>query len=278
MSVISQRRGNRVAAFANKTRVLLATWFAHMTAYRAEIVIWTIGGCVPLIMMAVWIGQAQARGGRIDGYTPAGFASYFLAAWITQQMLVSWAVWELDRLIRMGELSPKLLRPLDPMWEQLAAHVAEKAVRVPLILIIAVAGMLLVPGARVTPDIAHVLVYILSVVLAFAIRFLIAYSLGLLAFWISQATALDELYYVVFTFAGGGFAPLTLYPAVAQAIVAWTPFPYLVYYPVRVLTGASDSAEVLHVLLVQCLWLAAAWGLRSVLWRTGLRRYGAVGA
>jgi len=116
------------------------------------------------------------------------------------------------------------------------------------------------------------------VMLAFAIRFLIAYSLGLLAFWISQATALDELYYVVFTFAGGGFAPLTLYPAAAQAIVAWTPFPYMVYYPVRVLTGVSGSAEVLHVLLVQCLWLAAAWGLRAALWRTGLRRYGAVGA
>ena len=95
---------------------------------------------------------------------------------------------------------------------------------------------------------------------------------------VPESPVVDELYYVVFTFAGGGFAPLTLYPAVAQAIVAWTPFPYLVYYPVRVLTGVSDSAEVLHVLLVQCLWLVAAWALRSVLWRTGLRRYGAVGA
>lgn len=186
-----------MSAFVRKARVLCAVWFAHMSAYRAEIIIWMLSGSVPLIMMAVWIAKAQASGGSVQGYTPAGFAAYFLAAWLTQQWLVAWVTWELDRLIRLGELSPRLLRPLDPFWVEFAAHLTERFVRLPFMLLIVAAGTLLVAGTRITPDPWHVLVYLLCVNLGFCIRFLVAYCLGLLAFWTSQATALDELYFVV---------------------------------------------------------------------------------
>src|SRR5215470_209127 len=73
-----------------KARVLLTVWFAHMSAYRAEIVIWILTGSVPLIMLAVWIGKAQAGGGAVGGFTPQDFAAYFLAAWISQQLIVAW--------------------------------------------------------------------------------------------------------------------------------------------------------------------------------------------
>jgi ABC-2 type transport system permease protein len=43
-------------------------------------------------------------------------------------------VWELDREIRLGELSPKLLRPIDPLWGHVADNLAEKVVRLPLVL------------------------------------------------------------------------------------------------------------------------------------------------
>ena len=220
-----------------KARVLSATWFAHMSAYRAEIVIWMISGSLPLIMMAAWIGKAQANGGSVDGYTPQGFAAYFLAAWITQQWLVAWVAWELDRLIRLGELSPKLLRPLDPLWEQFAAHVTERFVRLPFMVIIRWSACSWCRAHASPPICRMVPSYLICVNLAFFTRFLIAYCRGLLAFWITQATALDELYFVVASFLTGSFAPLSLYPAAMQSVIQWLPFPYLVYYPVQVLNG-----------------------------------------
>ncbi|MDP9382045.1 MAG: ABC-2 family transporter protein [Chloroflexota bacterium] len=262
----------------NKGRVLFTVWFAHMSAYRAEIIIWMLAGSVPLIMMAVWIAKAQASGGATGGFTPSDFAAYFLAAWLTQQIIVAWVAWELDHHIRQGHLSPKLLRPLDPFWEFFMGHASERFVRLPFMLVILFAGLILVPGTRLTPDAGHVLAYAACASLAFTIRFLIAYSIGLLAFWFDQATALDEFYYVAAAFLTGTFAPLEFYPPFIQAAVEWTPFPYLVYYPVRVLTGAADTPEILRVLGVQLAWLLVMTLVRALLWKQGLKRYGAVGA
>lgn len=265
-------------ASLNKAWVLFSVWFAHMSAYRAEIIIWMLSGSVPLIMMAVWIAKAEASGGAAGGFTPQDFAAYFLAAWLTQQLIVAWVAWEMDHQIRQGHLSPKLLRPLDPMWEFFAGHGSERIVRLPFLLVILGLGLLLVPGTRLTPDVGHAAVYALSATLAFCTRFLIAYSIGILAFWFDQATALDEFYYVAAAFLTGTFAPLEFYPAAVRAFVEWTPFPYLVYYPVRVLTGVAGPAEIARVLAVQAGWVLVFWVVRALLWKQGLKRYGAVGA
>jgi ABC-2 type transport system permease protein len=259
-------------------RVLLAVWFAHMSAYRAEIVIWIFTGSIPLIMLAVWIGKATASGGAVGGFTPERFAAYFLSAWLSQQMVVAWVAWELDFQIRQGLLSPKLLRPLDPFWEHMAAHFTERLVRAPFMLIIIAAGLFLVPGTPLTPDWQHVLAYLVSITLAFLMRFLLAYSVGLLAFWWHQATALEELYFVVAAFLTGSFAPLDLYPQWARALIEWLPFPYIIYYPVQILNGTIGWAATGRVMGVQLLWMLGFMLLRGALWRYGLRRYGAVGA
>jgi ABC-2 type transport system permease protein len=99
-----------------------------------------------------------------------------------------------------------------------------------------------------------------------------------LSFWTSQATAIDELYYVVAGFLTGAFAPLSLYPATVRAVIDWLPFPYIVFYPVQVLNGNLGGGGILRVLAVQALWLFVLIVIRNVLWRRGLRQYGAVGA
>jgi ABC-2 type transport system permease protein len=261
-----------------KARVLLAVWFAHMSAYRAEIIIWMLTGAVPLIMLAIWIGKARASGGSVGGYTPQDFAAYFLAAWLSQQWIAAWVAWELDTHIRTGTLSPKLLRPIDPIWEFAAGHFTERLVRLPFMLIVVALGLALVPGASFTPNVVNLAAYLVCVLLAFAIRFVLAYCVGLLAFWFDQATAIDEFYYIIAAFLTGSFAPLSFYPPLVRAAIEWTPFPYLVYYPARVLTGAETGVALLRVLGAQAGWLALMLLARAFLWRRGLRRYGAVGA
>ncbi|HWG84891.1 MAG TPA: ABC-2 family transporter protein [Deinococcales bacterium] len=261
-----------------KARALMGVWVSHMTVYRAEIIIWMLSGMIPLIMMAVWIGKANAAGGEVGGFSPQAFAAYFLAAWLSAQLTVAWVAWELDHQVREGKLSPKLLRPIDPIWENAAAHVAEKVVRLPFILAILLIGTLLVPGTVLTPGPLHVLAFALSIALAFAIRFLIAYCIGILTFWLNQATALDEFYWILSIFLSGNFAPLTFFPPVVRDIAALTPFPYVVYYPVRVLTGAADAGEIGRTLLAQSAWVLGLAALRLLLWRRGLLRYGAAGA
>ncbi len=261
-----------------KASVMFNTWLAHMTAYRAEIVIWMLSGTVPLVMMAVWIGKAQSEGGSVGGFSAQDFAAYFLAAWLSGQMVVAWVAWELDFSIRQGTFSTKLLRPINPFWEFLAQHVTERFVRGPFIVLILLAGVLLVPGTRLVASVPHLLAFLLAITLAFMVRFLIAYCIGLCCFWLENATALDELYFILSVMLAGSFAPLSFYPDWLRPILDWLPFPYIVYYPARILTGALEWSEIWRVIGVQVLWLAGTFALFQLLWHLGRRRYGAVGA
>ena len=258
--------------------MLFNAWLAHMTIYRAEIVIWMLVGMLPLIMMAVWIGKAQTAGGNLQGFTPQNFAAYFLAAWLSQQFTVVWVAWEMDYAIRMGNFSIKLLRPLDPVWEYAAQHFTERFVRGPFVIAVVVAGVFLVPGTVLTPSALHVLAFIGVIHLAFLVRFVIGYCIGMLCFWLENATAFDEFYFVLATFLAGSFAPLEFYPAWLRGVIEWTPFPYIIYYPARVLTGALSWSEVLRVTLALLGWLVVFWVISRIMWRAGLKKYGAVGA
>ncbi len=274
----TQPRASSLTRTWRKARVLFNAWLAHMTIYRAEILIWMLVGMLPLIMMAIWIGKAQAAGGNLQGFTPQAFAAYFLAAWLSQQFTVVWVAWEMDFAIRQGNFSVKLLRPLDPVWEYIAQHFTERFVRGPFVIAIVVAGVFIVPGTVLTPDVWHVLAFAGVIQLAFLVRFVIGYCIGMLCFWLENATAFDEFYFVLATFLAGSFAPLEFYPTWLREIIAWTPFPYIIYYPVRVLTGAIGWGEVLRVTLALVGWLIAFWVISRIMWRAGLKKYGAVGA
>lgn len=261
-----------------KLRTLFATQFAEMVEYRAEVVIWMLSGTLSLVMMLVWMAQAaSAPGGQINGYTPAEFASYFLGTWTVSQLMVVWVAWELDLDIRQGTLSPKLLRPLDPLWTWYAGHLAERAVRLPLLLAL-VAVFAWLSGARFTTEpLAYLAAFGLAF-LGFSARFLWEYCLGLLAFWTESSTSFQEVVWLVYAALGGMFAPLAFYPAWVQQVAVWTPFPYMLGLPAQLLAGKASLADAGRGALVLAAWLVIFWGLRLLVWRLGLRKYGAVGA
>lgn len=258
-----------------KLRALFARSLALMTEYRAEVVIWMLSGSLPLIMMLIWIGLAEQ--GPVGGYGAADFAAYFLTVFFVRQMTVVWVIWELDRQIRLGELSPKLLRPLDPFWEHVVDNLAEKVLRVPLLLPPLALGFWLT-GARLAPSLLAVAVFALALALAWTIRFNQQYGFGLLTFWFDSVVGLEQVWFALYFGLSGALAPLSLYPEVIQHLLVYTPFPYLVDFPVQVLLGKVAGTELVRGLMIQFGWAAAFAALRLVLWRQGLKRYGAVGA
>jgi ABC-2 type transport system permease protein len=262
-----------------KCRILFSVWFAHMTANRAEIVIWMLASIVPLIMMGVWIGKAQAAGGTLGSFNAPEFAAYFMGAWLTGQWTATWVVWDMDFQVRQGTLSSKLLRPIHPIWEYLASHVSDRCVRIPIMLVFLAVILWFAPkGTILSPDLAHVVLFLLSVTLAFLIKFTLSSALGTLCFWTESSTAFDILYFDLSIFLAGSFAPLEFFPPFVKNLVQYTPFPYVISYPVQILTGKLPDSRLLEVLGLQCLWVLAFGILAAWLWKIGIKKYGAVGA
>ena len=92
---------------------MLRVGFAELVAYRGEVFIWILTTTMPLIMYAMW--STIAREAPIGRFDEATFAAYFLSTLVVRQLASAWIVWELNYMIRHGNLSTVLLKPVHPL-------------------------------------------------------------------------------------------------------------------------------------------------------------------
>src|SRR6476659_1170191 len=123
---------------------LLRRSLAVLLEYRVAMLIWMLSATFPLVMLAVWL--SLAADGPIGGFTAGDFIAYYLLSFYMRQMTSVWVAWELDFDIRHGDMSSKLLHPIQPIHEYVSFNLADKIVRgimfTPLVILVA----LIVPG------------------------------------------------------------------------------------------------------------------------------------
>jgi ABC-2 type transport system permease protein len=256
-----------------KALTFLSVYYAYMLEYRAELILWVLANSLPIILMGVWIQAAQ--GGQF-GLSPVDFARYFLAVFLLRQITVVWVVWEFEREIVEGKLSPRLLQPIDPVWHHIASHVSERAARLPFTLLLVVIFFLFYPQAFWLPSLANLLLFMLAAVLAFALRFIMQYSFAMLAFWTERASAVENFWFLFYLFLSGMIAPLEVFPPSVRAVVLCTPFPYMIDFPASILVGLP--VDLGRGFLSMVGWILVFLGLNRLLWRRGLKRYSGMGA
>jgi len=256
-----------------KAWVLLSVYYAYMVEYRAELILWVLSGSLPIILMGVWIQAAQ--GGRF-GLTPVDFARYFLTVFVVRQITVVWVIWEFEKEVVEGKLSPRLLQPIDPVWHHIASHLSERVARIPFAIGLIVLFFVLYPQAVWLPNLGQILLFTLAVALAFILRFVIQYTFAVLAFWTERASALENFWFLFFLFLSGMVAPLNVFPEQVRNIVFFTPFPYLIDFPASLLVGLP--VDVGRGFMSMIGWILLLLGVNRLLWRAGLKRYSGMGA
>ena len=262
-----------MSSVIKKARVLLSSYYAYILEYRAELFLWALSGSLPLILMGVWIEAAQ--GGQF-GLGPLDFARYFIAVFIIRQFTVVWVIYEFEKEVVEGRLSPRLLQPLDPVWHHVASHLSERLARLPFALALVVLFFTLYPQAFWVPRLGNLLLFLLAVILAFALRFVIQYTFAILAFWTERANAIENFWFLFYLFFSGMIAPLEMFPEPVREVVLWTPFPYLIHFPAALLIGLP--VEIGRGFLVMLGWGLLFFVLNRWLWRRGLKQYSGMGA
>lgn len=260
-------------SIVKKARVLLSTYYAYMLEYRAELFLWALSGSLPLILMGVWTQAAQS--GEF-GLSPEDFARYFLTVFVVRQFTVVWVIYEFEKEVVEGKLSPRLLQPIDPVWHHVASHLSERLARLPFALALVGLFFILYPQALWIPNLSSILLFIITVIAAFILRFLIQYTFALLAFWTERANAIENFWFLFYLFFSGLIAPLDVFPENVRNFLLWTPFPYLIDFPASILIGLP--VNMLQGVLVTLGWIALFFVVNRWLWRQGLKQYSGMGA
>lgn len=262
-----------IANIFRKARILVSVYYAYMVEYRAELLLWVLSGSLPLILMGVWVKASQE--GQF-GLSPLDFIRYFMAVFLVRQFSVVWVVWEFEREIVEGKLSFRLLQPLDPGWHHFASHFAERFARLPFAVILVVLFFVLYPQALWIPSFSDAVLTLVTVLLAFTLRFIMQYTFAMFAFWTERASAIEQFWFLFYLFLSGMVAPLEIFPPLLRQVVQWTPFPYMIHFPASILIGLP--VNVPQGILITVGWIALFFGLNRWLWRRGLKQYSGMGA
>ena len=265
------------AALAAYYRRQFASSLAVNLAYRGAVAIWVLTSVIqPLVFIVVW--RTVAGPGSTGGYDARQFVAYFLVMMVVDHMTFIWHMWEFEYRIRTGAFSPLLLRPVHPIHNDVCENVSYKLVGLVGVLPAAVILAVVFDADLSATTPAAVIAFVPALLLAMVLRFAVEWCIALSAFWLTKVSAINAVFFSLFTFLGGQFAPLEVLPGWMQTVAAWTPFPWALAFPVEVLLGRRTGTEIVLGYAAQLGWIVVAVVVLRLLWSRATRRYSAVGA
>jgi ABC-2 type transport system permease protein len=250
--------------------------------YRFNFLARTLFGFIPLIaLLFLWrkIYEGKGPNAVVSGYTLAQMLSYYLVTAVVDALTaVNEDDWQIASDIKDGNISQFLLKPIDYLTFRLCLFFSGRltylaVAAVPLAVFILCQHRYFVWPA----DAPTFVLFLFSVLLTALLQFFLSYTMAMLAFWVLEVSTFIFILFAFEYIASGHLFPLDILPRGLQQVLAFTPFPYQLYFPASIYMGKTTGPALLQGLLMQLLWVAVAYGLARLAWGRGIKHYSAVG-
>lgn len=263
-----------------KYRAIFSLGLQNTFVYRWNFLLRSLFALVPLFgTVFVWRSIYGGTTGTIAGYDFGEMVLYFLVILLVDNLITPTEdEWQIAAEIREGQLSSLLLKPFDFLAYRSCLFVGSRLLYTTVTLLPVLGVFCWYRQYLHWPE--HGATwgwFLISLMMAGAIQFLIAFALAMLAFWILEISTVVFILYSFEYFLSGKLFPLDTVPGVAGTILHFLPFPYEVYFPVAVLMEKVAGRELVTGLLIQSGWVLLCFLGARGLWHRGLRRYEAVG-
>lgn len=254
----------------------------NLLVYRANFFFRAAFGLVPLAAtLMLWraIFEGKSDGASIAGYDMAQMVSYYLIITIVDALTaVNEEDWQIAADIKDGNISQFLLKPIDYLTYRLFLFFTGRVIYTTVAIIPVGLFVLYLNEYLVSPASGTAMfVFSISVLLTALLQFFISYTMALLAFWVLEVATFIFILYAFEYIAGGHMFPLDILPPVVQQILHFTPFPYLMFFPVSVYLGRVTDDAMWSGLAIQFFWVIAAFLMAKFVWSRGIRKYSAYG-
>ena len=257
-------------------RALLRASIGLGLAYRARLAVWTLSSLFPLLMMAVWLSVVEEVG-PTAGWEVSDFVSYYAGGALLYQTTTSYLTWVWDADLRSGDMSYKLLKPIEPFHQYLTQEIGLRAVVLAFLLPALVALTLIIPALTYRPGPLGWVAAVAAALVGFFLNVMMAMAFATIGFWTTQAGNLYSLWWGVGAFLSGWIAPLALLPEVVADAARLLPFRSSMGFPLEIVLNRLSPREIVEGFAVAAAWIGIFAALYRLGWRTGIRRYQAVG-
>lgn len=131
-------------------------------------------------------------------------------------------------------------------------------------------------GLKMTTFVFFML-FIVSVILASFIYFLITFLVGLSAFWLFKIAGVRRTKRVILAFLGGSMLPLSFFPESMQKVFFYLPFQYLRYIPANIYLQKYSYSECLVFIGIALFWCVFLFVAARFVWIRAFKKFAGAG-
>lgn len=221
------------------------------------------------IFFRIW-GAIYAGKELVEGFSMAQMLWYLAVAEII--VISSELRWieTISEEIKTGVIATTLLKPISYVWSKFALFMGNFVYKsvVSSVLCFVVAWLLV---GVITVSVQSLFFSIVSIVLGAILNFAVLISLGFLAFWLEESSALFWIYQKGFFILGGMLVPLNVYPDWLRDPIINLPFSYMIYKPVKLFVQ-FDFSEFVLTILWQLGWLVVLGFVAFFIYEKGVKQ------
>lgn len=260
-------------------RIFSTSWQDELT-YRLNFVLWRIRNILRLLLTYfLWSGVFLVNS-KIAGYSSGQMLTYVFLVLVVQSLVLSAPSGEsMGGEIGSGDLSNYLVKPQNYLRYWFTRDISSKCLNLAF-----AAGEItflwfwLRPPVSLPVSIPAAIGFLVLVACGIFIYFFFEASARFIAFWTPEYTwGLAFLAMVFIESLSGMIFPLDLLPGSVKTFLDFTPFPYLIYYPISVYVGRISGLGIILLILKAVIWAFLLSRLARLIWSRGLRVYGAEG-
>lgn len=260
--------------------LILKTAIEERLAYRGDFVFSTLIRFLPVVTQvflwrAIFSNDAERL---IRGFRYSEMIAYYLLVMLARAFSSMPGLANgIARSVADGSIRKYLIQPVDMLdhlfWHRVAHKLVYYAIAIGPFSLVFWLCRSYFPG---WPDWTVIWCFVASLLMSFAIGFLIEAWIGLIAFWFLEVSSLIFIYMMLSYFLSGHMIPLE-YLSEWLPFVEYLPFRYLAYTPAAIFLGRIPEHRLPVEMMTQFSWIVGLFVLNRITFARGVRRYSSFG-
>lgn len=258
-------------------RVFANTW-GETLSYRFNFFMWRFRVVLQLLTMFFLWSALIPQNSSLFGYSQPQMLTYILGTSLMTSIVIATRTQEIGDQINNGTLSNFLIRPVSYMKYWFARDLGDKAMNLVFsIFEVSLVIFIFHPNLFIQTNPFFILLTLLACLVAMVMYFFFNYLLGLFGFWSNEVWGPRFIFWIIINFFAGSLFPLDILPKPIFVAISYLPFPYLLYFPLKIYLGQLPLPQIVQGLFVSLIWTFGLLFVCKFVWNKGLKLYGAEG-
>jgi ABC-2 type transport system permease protein len=240
--------------------------FISQLAYRSDVVIVIISNIVMLLTQVFLWHSLYSGKGAVAGVNETQMITYAVISTLMGLLMHTSVQDIIVQKIVTGDIAVDFIKPINPLFNWMSDDIGNNLSMfclafIPIILI----SLLFKPVLKLT--LLTGILLLPSVILSFAILWVMFAAVGLLAFWFMELGNLGIVQGQVIRILAGSFIPLWFFPGWVQKISQYLPFQYIAQFPLSICIGKLTGREIIRGIGIQLFWFCLITIVLFFIWR-----------